>query len=58
MPMKVTRYITILILVSITGTTAFAADTLYDNRFKQWLAKAQTGDSFSQYSLVQDMLSH
>jgi hypothetical protein len=50
--MKVTRYIiTILMLISITGTTAFAADTLYDNRFKQWLAKAQTGDSFSQYSL-------
>jgi hypothetical protein len=49
--MKVTRYMTIILLASIAGTTAFAADTLYDNRFKQWLAKAQTGDSFSQYSL-------
>ncbi len=49
--MKLTRYITFILLAAISSTTALAVDTLYDNRFKQWLAKAETGDSFSQYSL-------
>jgi len=45
------HYIPFLIMVSIASSSIPAADTLYDNRFKQWQAKAKAGDSFSQYSL-------
>ncbi len=49
--MNTTRYLSLILLLTVSSTAALAADTLYDKRFKQWLAKAQTGDSFSQYSL-------
>lgn len=45
------HYIPFLIMVSIASSSIPAADTLYDNRFKQWQTKAKAGDSFSQYSL-------
>ncbi len=38
-------------MISIASSSIQAVDTLYDNRFKQWQAKAKEGDSFSQYSL-------
>jgi len=49
--MKVKRTILSIALLSLLSTITLAADTLYDNRFKQWQEKAKTGDSFSQYSL-------
>jgi len=45
------HYITFITMLSIASSSIPAADTLYDNRFKQWQSKAQEGDSFSQYSL-------
>lgn len=49
--MKVKHTILSITLLSLICSVAYAADTLYDNRFKQWQEKAKTGDSFSQYSL-------
>lgn len=46
------KYLIIFIpCLLLANTILLAADTLYDNRFKSWQEKAQSGDSFSQYSL-------
>lgn len=50
-----TRTVRLLLLTAALGlaaSSAFAVDTLYDQRFKQWTEEADKGDAIAQYNLA------